>query len=440
MSLPRKFPASCGLAILAIAALVGAALAGGHIEPALKAGIIKLVQLGWEKPSDAFEQSQKLYKDLEAQFPGNATLDYAYALVQLKRFRYAEAARAIEKAVAVDKQNLTLLKLRCWLAGVSRQYDVVLKDLERIADLLAVAAGDQSKPKQDAESQQTARLETVQFLGRVYGFLEGPGSSGVDALQRAKTRQYISDRLDAPQRAAFDEASRTVREQLSALEKEIAEKTAENQKQAAKLRQETLEQLSRQAELLRGEIATAESRNQRLKEQLDAETEKLERQRREISFKMQRIDDEARPLRSEIRALDLRIGTLLEQADREKDPNTRNRLLHEAAMWRATRDARLAVLDRLSRQLAAYEAEMVSLKQRIAAAIARYQRSITPIEPLLKNLERTEREAHRLRREPVTGRNAEVANLENRAAAFTTYVPLPISLEDERQVLMEKLR
>jgi len=436
----QTLAALCVMVILAVAALGGLSCAAEQLDATLKAGIVELLQLGWEKPTEAFEQSQKLYKQLEAQFPGHPVLDYAYALVQLKRFRYAEAARAIDRVAAVQQDDLTIRKLRCWLAGVSRQYDVALKEMERMADLLAAEAAKAAHPDQDAQARQNEHLQTAQFLGRVYGFLEGPGRGGVDDLLRAKTRQYVGDRLSDAQRAAFDEARRATGDQLAELQNQIAQKTAENEKQAARIREETLQQLAARAEALRADIAAAESRNQRLKEQLDAETEKLDRQRRELSLKMQRLEDEARPLRSEIRALDLRIGTLLEQADREKDPDVRNRLLHEAAMWRASRDARLAALDRLGRQLAGYQAELAVLDQRAAAAIARYQRSITPVEPLLKSLERTERESNKLRREPVTGRTPEVTNLENRAAAFTTYVPLPTSLEAERQALLEKLR
>ena len=346
----QTLAALCGMVILTVAAPGGLSAAGEQLDPALKAGIVKLLQLGWEKPTEAFEQSQKLYKELEAQFPGHAALDYAYALVQLKRFRYAAAARAIDRVAAVQQDDLTIRKLRCWLAGVSRQYDVVLKEMERMADLLAAEAAKAVQPGQDAQAGQDEHLQTAQLLGRVYGFLEGPGRGGVDDLLRAKTRQYVGDRLSDAQRAAFDEAWRATGDQLAALKKEIAQKTAENEKQAERIREETLQQLAARAESLRADIAAAESRNQRLKEQLDAETEKLDRQRRDLSVKMQRIEDEARPLRSEIRAIDLRIGTLLEQADREEDPNLRNRLLHEAAMWRATRDGRLAVLDRLGRR------------------------------------------------------------------------------------------
>jgi len=436
----QTLAALCGVVILTVAAPGGLSSAGEPLDAALKAGIVKLLQLGWEKPTEAFEQSQKLYQQLQSQFPGHAALDYAYALVQLKRFRYAEAARAIDRVAAVQQDDLTIRKLRCWLAGVSRQYDVVLKEMERMADLLAAEAAKAAQPGQDAQLRQNEQLQTAQLLGRVYGFLEGPGRGAVDDLLRAKARQYVGDRLSDAQRAAFDEARRATVDQFAALQGEIAQKTAENEKQAERIREETLQQLAARAESLRADIAAAESRNQRLKEQLDAETEKLDRQRRDLSVKMQRVEDEARPLRSEIRALDLRIGTLLEQADREKDPNVRNRLLHEAAMWRATRDARLAVLDRLGRQLAGYQAELAVVDQRAAAAIARYQRSITPVEPLLKSLERTEREVSKIRREPVTGRTPEVTNLENRAAAFTTYVPLPISLEAERQALLDKMR
>ena len=390
-----------------------------------------LFDAGWPHSLKAQQQARQQYDRQKLVTPQDWRLHYAFALVQLRQLRYGDALKAIDEVLALDKNNLTAWQIKIWLLALTGDDKAALAEMERLGQWL---------PRAEATTAAGARYaEAAGFLGGLCGYLEGPGREGVDELLVAKCRQRISDRLTDSRRTPFDAARRSVTAQFAAASKEIDEKSAAAEAQAAKEKDRVLEELKGKAEKLATDLATAEERNEKLKKDLDYELEQITSRERTVLSGLQTINAQAAPLAEEVRILDDRIANLLALADSQKDPLERNRLLGDATYWRLQRNQRLAALNDASRRSAALNSERLMLQQRRQNAVARYQKEAAHADTLRRSLERTRAEQSKAAAKTVTGNSPAVRDQKRRATALTTYVPLPISLEEERDRLLESM-
>jgi hypothetical protein len=417
--------------ILGLVCLLAAAPAPAQSDPAeLKAGMKAMFDAGWSRTSKGREAAQRQYDRLRAAAANNAQVRYAYVLVQLRQYRYPDAAKLIGDVVAVDKANMTAMKLKVWLAAVTKEYADSLSAMERLGDLL---------PRNDAKAE-AANRETVAFLGRMCGYFEGPGQDNVDELLAVKCRQRITDRLNTAERAVFEETRRGIVEQFTGTSKAIGAKAAESEAEAVKQREQDLKELQEKAEKTAAEIKVVEARNEKLKKDLDYELQKLVQREQPIVVTMQQIETQIRPLRDDIRSMDNRIAVLNDAAAREKDPGTQQAYLNDAASWRLQRNQRIATLDGLTRRHATLSNDLAVVQQQKQLAIGKFQREAGQVDTLRRTLDRAHNEANRLGGKSVTGNTPLVRDQKRKAAAFSTYVPLPISLEEERDRVLEAVR
>ena len=295
-------------------------------------------------------------------------------------------------------------------------------------------------PRDDAAGEaESPYREAALFLGRLHGYLESPAKESVNELLLVKCRQHVTDRLTTARRAAFEEGRRSVTGQFSEAAEEVEHESAVAAVEAAKQKERRLEDLRHQAEVTSAEIATVEARNEKLKNDLDYKLDKIRNSEREVVSNMQRIKAQALPVRQEIAILDDRIARLFDLAEREKDPNEKQRLLNDAAQWRLHRGRSLAVLDDLNRRYAALGGNRAALQQRRQTAQAHYQREVGRVDTLRRTLDRIRADQAKLTGQAVTGSTPAVRDHKRRAAAFPTYVPLPLSLEGERDRLLDSV-
>ena len=80
------------------------------------------------------------------------------------------------------------------------------------------------------------------------------------------------------------------------------------------------------------------------------------------------------------------------------------------------------------------------MQQQKQLAVARYQREVGQVDTLRRTLDRTHKDAARLGGKSITGNTPLVRDQKRKAAAFSTYVPLPVSLEEERDRVLEAVR
>jgi hypothetical protein len=398
----------------------------------LKTGLKTLFDAGWSRTTKGRDAAQREYDRLRAVAPKDASVRYAYALVQLRQLRYPDAAKLMGEVVAADKTNAAALKFKIWLAAVTKEYPEALASMERLIDLL---------PREDAAGKaETPHRETVAFLGRMCGYFEGPGQDSVDELLAVKCRQRITDQLSTARRAVFEEARRNVVGQFTGTAKAIGEKAAESEAEATKQRERDLAELQGKAEKTAAEIKEMEARNEKLKLELDSELQKFAQREQPIITTMQQIEVQAAPLRNDIRSIDNNIAYSLDAAGREKDPVTQQMLLNNATNYRLQRNQLLGTLDVLTRRYAALGNDLAVVQQQKQVVLAKFQREVGRVDVLRRTLDRTRNEANRLSGKSITGNTPLVRDQKRKAGAFSTYVPLPISLEEERDRLLEAVR
>ncbi len=398
----------------------------------MKSGLKAMFDAGWQRTAKGREAAGRQFDRLRAAGAPDAQLRYAYALVQIRQYRYPDAAKLVAAVVGADKTNLTALKLRIWLAAVTKEYPEALAAMERLTDLLPQDAA--------AGKADTQHRETVEFLARMCGFFEGPGEDNVDQLLAVKCRQRIADRLSTAERAVFEEIRRRIVDDFKGTSKAIESKAAESEAEAAKQREREMKELQEKADKTAAEIKETEARNAKLKQDLDYELQKLAQREQPIVAAIQQIDAQIGPLQADIRSIDGRIALLLDSAAREKDPVLQQAYLNDAAAWRLQRNQRVATLDGLGRRRASLTNDLGVVQQQKQLAMAKYQRQVGQVDALRRTLDRTRNEANRLSGKTVTGNTPLVRDQKRKAAAFSTYVPLPVSLEEERDRVLEGVR
>jgi DNA repair exonuclease SbcCD ATPase subunit len=429
----RRFIAALLCALTIGSTLLALSSASAQPNPAdVKSGLKAMFDAGWQRTTKGREAAQRQYDRLRAAGANDAQLRYAYTLVQLRQYRYPDAAKLIAAVVNVDKANATALKLKIWLSAVTKEYPEALSAMERLVELLPRDAA--------AAKTETPHRDTVEFLGRMCGYFEGPGQDAVDELLAVKCRQRITDRLSTAQRAVFEEARRGIVEQFTGTSKAIGEKAAESEAEATKQRERDLAEMQDKAEKLAAQIKEMEARNAKLKQDLDYELQKFAQREQPLVTGMQQIEVQIAPLRDDIRSIDIQIANLVNAASQEKDAFAQQALLNSAANWRLRRNQRIATLDGLTRRHAGLANDLAVVQQQKQLAINKYQREAGQVDTLHRTLDRTQKDAARLSGKSITGNTPLVRDQKRKAAAFSTYVPLPISLEDERDRVLEAVR
>jgi len=401
-------------------------------DTSLKDQVAELLETGWQRSVKARAAAQKQYDQLRKIAPDDPRLPYAYALVQLRQLRYPEAARLLDEVLSQDKKNLTFWKVRAWLSVLTKEYDSALLEMQRLAELL---------PAEDALGDaETPYRQTAEFLGRLCAYLEGPVQASVDDRALDDCRQQILKRLTTTRKAAMEEGRKDLLQQFSGAVEETEKTSAEAKATAAKHRQQILGDLDRQQEELKTEATAAEARQAEVKKQLTYELEKIDTEQRRIVDTFRRLQYDAVALRRELATIDDRIVGLLDLAGREEDPLRKQRILDDAAHWRIMRHRPARALADVDARGTALNLQQAALVQQRREIEARWQREVGEVDKLRRSVDRIRNAKDKVQSQPVRGNTGQVRDLKSRSVALTTYLPLPINLEDERRRLLDEMR
>jgi hypothetical protein len=399
---------------------------------ALKPQIEQLLEGGWPRSLKARGEAQQQYQKLERQSQSDARIPYAYALVQLRQLRYADAARLIDQVVKADKQNLAAGKLKIWLAVITKEYDKALLEMPRVAALLPA--------DEAADDAETPNLEVARFLGRIMGYLEGPAKEGMEQAARNEAVRETTARLTTRRKAAFENARKAVLQQFTAMGEEAEVTSAEAKQKAEKQKERMIGDLQRKTDELAAKAEADQARLEELKQTLTYEADKIDSDDRQLLPLAQQAEAQAIAMRRDLRVIDDRIAGLYDLANREKDPNQRQLYLNDAAGWQLRRNERAVAARDADRRLAEIHAQRVQLQQKRRDLDARWQRESGRAEKLHGTLKRTLTDKDKLEKQSVSGNTSQVSDQKRRSVALTTYVPLPVSLEEERTRLLETFK
>lgn len=419
------------LLVLAAGAAPGAVMAQGS-APALRRQVEQLLETGWPRSVQARADAQRCYDRLAPEVSSDWRIPYAYALVQIRQYRYPEAIRLLDEVLAADARNLAAWKLRIWLSVLTKDYGKAMLQMPQLAERFpkSAAAGDAEAPF----------LELSAFFGRICGFMEGPVQSSVNQTARASCVERVYSGLTIERRSAFENGRKAVLNQFAAMGEETELTAAAAKETNEKIRKHVLEDLQQKSEELGAKADADRARLEELKKSLNYEADKIATAEQGITPQLQGLDSQSVAVRQDIRAIDSRIFQLYDLAGREKDPDKKQPYLNDAAQWQLQRNQRLAVLRDFERRGVELNSQLRSLQRQRRDLERQWQRESGRVEKLQGTLKRVRSEKDKLEGQPADGKSSQVSDQKRLAVAFSAYVPLPISLDEEKARLLGLFR
>jgi hypothetical protein len=416
--------------LLCLAALL--TLSDGHVvvaaaaPAALDDELAALLDLGFAARLRALGPAEERYAELQQRWPAEPRLEYAWALVQLKHRQYAEAAATLAEVVELAPDDLQARRALIWAQVMGKQHAAAVVEMDATAQRLADGA---------AADDEALRTETARFLGRMFGFLEGPGAGSVqsDALEVA--REALEERLDATLADEVRAGRNTVLERFDELTLHQEQARDEARDEQEDERDRVAARLADEQTNVDAERAQLESQAARARSELDETLAEIERRLAPLNAAFAQLEVQAAEIAERIRDLEFAIEDLLDRADQAEDAFRRDRLLREADRLAAISDRHRADYTALDRQARAVNAERAVLESAHQDAVVRYEDEQQRIDRRVGQLDRRERRIARDERElerPATGNTPRVRSLSAKATALATYDEFPLAEERRR--------
>jgi hypothetical protein len=347
-------------AIAVVVGLAGASVSGLAATPPAAETIPRRVQrmldLGWPRTLDARVEAQRRYDRLAPLAASEPRIPYAFALVQIRQYRYPEALALLDQVVAADPQNLTARELRIWLAILLKEYGKALVEMPQLVQRLP--AEKTANPAAGAESSQ---LEMAGQLGRMCGFLAGPVQGHVDQTVLAACVEHMLSWLGESRQKAFEAGRKAVLHQFAAMGEETEITAAAAKESGENVRKHVLTELDRQADGLASKTDAEKAKLEDLKKQLNYDLEKIRSREQQVEQQFSGVQSQAVAARQDLPMIDAQIAQFLALAGHEQDPNLRQWDLAQVAAWQIQRDQRVVTLAGLDRRAASLLFEQQSL-------------------------------------------------------------------------------
>jgi tetratricopeptide (TPR) repeat protein len=393
------------------------------------AEIAELLDAGWQRTADGRAEAADIFDAASRQAPADAELPYAYGLVRLKQRQYREAAEQFAQAIAADPAHLPARQAEIWTLMLLKQFPQALVQLEALGAALP--------PEEPAEEIEAPRRLAARFMGRMFGFLEGPAGKAAREDLVVRHRQAVEAGFTTQRNDEFQAGRRAVLDRYDELalgHDEERDQTRVDQ-EAEKLQQG--ERIEQERGNIEGERAAMLERAEKLREELDARLSEFDRQMAPLDTAFNRLAAEAQTVQGEMIDIDRRIGRLLQSADDTDDEFLRRRYLRDADRLSAVYgdyEAQYDALDAEARQVNAQRAALTAERQ---GAIERHEAELERLDDRSGILSRNEKRLDREERDttrPASGTSTRVRTLASKAQAFTTYEEFP--LESERARLL----
>jgi hypothetical protein len=390
-------------------------------------GVSRLFEVGWDSSIKAREESDQVALKIDELFPGDPRGGYAQALVLAKQRRYADAAQRMDQVLAVLKTDAEAWRTRIRLAMLTKEYPAALSAMERLAALVP------AERATDAESE-AAHVLTAKFLGRMFGFLEGPVAGDVTAELRETGHARLLAALGDARQSAFDDGRRQVRETYSSLALEKEEAEAEEKAAADAEQEKFLRDLAAEKEGLDPKRDSLATDREKLQEDARKELENASEDERPLLQQLTAIQQQALLVRQQ-RSLALsNLNSVQLAMNNERDQFIRLQLSTQANQYSTLAgryDAELAVLERRAILI---NQQRALLRQRVGQAQADIAKQVSEIEKELADLDKREKRIDV--QEKKGPRNASATRTSRRLdaemTAFTTYDEFPLELEKQR--------
>lgn len=391
-------------------------------------GVQKLFDVGWDTSVKARGESGQVAQKIDELFPGDVRGDYAYVLVLTKQRRYADAAKRMKQIVAADDDDIHYWMTSIRLDMLTKQYASALAGMERLGQLIP------ETPAPTAAEEDPHR-ETAVFLGRMFGYLQGPieGEVSQESVDAAKDR--VEARLGEARSPAFDDGWRRVREKFSALTLEKEDTLAEEREEAEKEQQRLLAEVAEEKDGLDPKRDSLRQDQQKLRDDARQRIDELTEDERPLLAQLNQIQSQAMLVRRQLSIAVSNLNSAQLAMNNERDPIVRSQIggqLSNFNVIAARYEAQLNLLERraflINRQRALMRRRVGQSQASIASEIASIEKELGELDKREKRLDVQERKGSK---SPVVISRS-VRALEAELAAFTTYDEFPLEREKQR--------
>lgn len=422
------------LLVLAGLALVSAGSSAAANEAITKAGIVKMLEVGWSVTPSARAAADAQYIELQGTAAGDVRLLTASSLVLLQQRRYEEAGKRLDELLAQDPKNILGLRARCWLAATLKSYGGSMVLAEKLRAALP------AESTQDPVGDAVAR-EQLAFLGRLCGYLSGPVADNVEQESRKALEKTIVTGLSEDRKAVFEMARDGVTQKFF----ELTDTKIETEKKNTEERKIEANQTLQDVETTRKEIddraKQLEDSANKIQAEWNEELAEIMKLDRPLVAELARLQARADILNRDIASYQFQINGLEGRLARERDPVIRGQIRRDIdnLAFFATRVSNdLAGVNRAGQ---AVESQRAALAARTAKAQANFGGQLDRINKELVALGKREKRAdyeEKKAKRPVSGSSTKTVALSSQVTALSTYDKFP--LEQAKQRLLDELK
>ncbi|MCE9605448.1 MAG: hypothetical protein K8U03_11170 [Planctomycetia bacterium] len=402
-------------------------------DPALRAVLSQLFNDTWEKSADGITTAERLHLRARELSASDPRVDFALALVQLHYLRFSEAERTLTVLQTASPDYWPAAQAKIHLAILMKKYSAALPEIDRFSERVAATAIDSGRAE--------ARREAAEFLGRIFGYLEGPAAKAVSQAAVADVRARVLTRLASPDREAFSAAFGSVNERFTQLDEETRRTKAESIAVQQEQKELDLKRLQTEQASLAGDKESIRKQAQEAFDTARAKTAALDQQLAPLDAAFGRLVARSQLIRGEIAQLDNSVASLLTQAQLAKDPLLKVSLLQQADLISNQIRAADFALRNVDAEAAQVNAQREALLRQRSVIVEQYQGDAKRLGVEAAKLGRTEKRNVVQQKEaikPPNGFTPQVQTKTTAAASITSYVEFP--LEREKLRLLDSLR
>jgi tetratricopeptide (TPR) repeat protein len=373
------------------------------------------------------------YRRLREAAPTDARVPRFYGLLLIKQLRYREASDALNESLRLDGTNLNLWKTSIWLSVLRRDYNGALEAMERLCQRMPGNAG-------SAEQERKCR-EFAAFAGQIMGYLTGPGRATHGLAGDTADAQTFTHCLSGERRSIVDRAQQQVLETYQLGLQRIGQIQQRADAQETTYRNLQMSHLAQDRDYAQRELARIEDLRAEAKAQASNERNVIATTRERSSGGFSSYDNAAYRDRQESAS-----SRCVRPGNVQCAPSPGSGYVAPNNLQQALGDCvnRFQAFRRQAGAGGGYYQErgldddaLDGVNLREAANDKRLDRREKSLQ---RRGQRITQDEQRLLTKPVIGSNSQLTALRAKVEALATYVPLPVSPEQEISTILATYR
>jgi chromosome segregation ATPase len=389
--------------------------------------VASLFDSSWQKSADGLAQAESHHRQAKGLAPADRRADYALALVQWRYLRFNDAEKTLDDLTAAAPEDWDAARARIYLGILMKKYSQSLVAIDQLSRKLADAEADPAR--------QEARRDIARFLGRVFGYLEGPAQRLVSQTSVTDTRKAVMARLGTSDLEAFSESFGALGERFGQLDEEKRRLQIETKEAEAKQKEEELKRLAAEKQGVDADKESIRRQHDEALQTAQAEVARIDNQLVPLDAEIANLNARGNIVRAEIAQLAAEGNSLVSQADNTDDPVLASSFRSQASFIFGRLRGREFEYQQLDTQARQVNAQRAALHNQRAQVEARYESIARQLGVAVAKLGRVEKRItveESKNRKPATGFSPQVQSLANTSASITSYVEFPLDREKQR--------